>query len=163
MGGGGRYDHGLVSCVWVYRAFSQRKRDKHIESSPLMTKDGDKLRKRFDVRVKQHLTATPCDTAVALASLDRLTKCVTKAAKETLCVKQHQTPRKRCVSKCTKQLYEHRRRDFAKFSDDGRRVAKRAISTSCREDHREHVNGELKKYGYADDLAILLQKKSWEI
>ena len=30
-----------------------------------------------------------------------------------------------------------------KLSKDERRVAKRAISTSCREDYREHVNGIL--------------------
>ena len=58
-------------------------------------------------------------------------------------VKQHQTPRKRCVSNRTRQLYEQRRRDFAKLSEDERRVAKRAISPSCREDYREHVNGIL--------------------
>ena len=40
----------------------------------------------------------------------------------------------------TRQLYEQRRRDIAKLSENGRRVAKRAISTSSREDHREHVN-----------------------
>ena len=34
-------------------------------------------------------------------------------------------------------------RDFAKLSEDERVVAKRAISTSSREDHREHVNGIL--------------------
>ena len=87
-----------------------------------------------------HLTATHCDTAVTSASLERLTKCVTMAAQETLGVKKHHTLRKRCVSDSTRQLYEQRRRDFAKRSEDERRVAKRAISTSCREDHREHVN-----------------------
>ena len=137
---GRRYDHGLVSCVWVCRAFSQRKRDKQIDYAPLMAKDGGKLREHFDACVKQHLTATHCDTAVASASLERLTKCVTMAAQETLGVKKHQTLRKRCVSDRTRQLYEQRRRDFAKLNEDERRVAKRAISTSCREDHREHVN-----------------------
>ena len=62
------------------------------------------------------------------------------AAQETLGVKKHQTLRKRCVSDRTRQLYEQRRRDFAKLSEDERKVAKRAISTSCREDYREHVN-----------------------
>ena len=55
------YDHGLVSCVWVCRAFSPHKRDKQIDYAPLMAKDGDELRQRFDARVKQHLTATHCD------------------------------------------------------------------------------------------------------
>ena len=119
---------------------SQRKRDKQIDYAQLMAKDGGKLREHFDARVKQHLTATQCDTAVASASLERLTKCVTMAAQETLGVKKHQTLRKRCVSDRTRQLYEQRRRDFAKLSEDERRVAKHAISTSCREDHREHVN-----------------------
>ena len=77
---GRRYDHGLVSCVWVCRAFSQRKRDKQIDYAPLMAKDGGTLREHFDARVKQHLTATHCDMAVASASLERLTKCVTMAA-----------------------------------------------------------------------------------
>ena len=39
--------------------------------------------------------------------------------------------------------YEQRRSDFAKLNEDGRRVAKRATSTPCREYHREHVNGIL--------------------
>ena len=95
----------------------------------------------FDAHDKQHLTVTNCDTASA--SLERLTKCVTMAAQETLCVKKHQTLRKRCVSNRTRQLYEQRRRYFAKLSDDERRVAKRAISTSGRADHIEHVNGIL--------------------
>ena len=73
---GRRYDHDLVSCVWVCRAFSPRKRDKQIDYTRLMAKDGDELRERFDARVKQHLMATYCDTAVASASLERLTKCV---------------------------------------------------------------------------------------
>ena len=135
-----RYDHGLVSCVWVCRAFSPHKRDKQIDYAPLMAKDGNELRQRFDARVKQHLTATHCDTAVASASLERLTKCVTTAAQETLRVKQHQTMRKCCVSNRTRQLYDQRRRDFAKLSEDERRVVKRAITTSCREDFREHGN-----------------------
>ena len=47
------------------------------------------------------------------------------------------------VSNRTRQLQEQGRRDFAKLGEDERRVAKRAISTSCREDHSEHVNGIL--------------------
>ena len=47
------------------------------------------------------------------------------------------------MSNRTSELYEQRRRDFAKLSEDEWRVTKRAISTSCREDHREHVNGIL--------------------
>ena len=101
------------------------------------------LRERFDASVKQHLTATHCDTAVASASLERLTKCVTTAAQETLRVKQHQTLRKLCVSTRTRQLFEQQRRDFAKLSEDERRVARCTISTSCREDHKEHVDGIL--------------------
>ena len=42
-----------------------------------MAKDVDELRERFDACVKQHLMATHCDTAVASASLERPTKCVT--------------------------------------------------------------------------------------
>ena len=94
-----------------------------------MAKDGGELRKRFDACVKQHLTATHCDTAVASASLERL------------CVKKDQTLRKSCVSNRARQLYEQRRRGSAKLSEDEQTVAKRAISTSCRDDHREHVNG----------------------
>ncbi len=123
------------------RAFSPSKRDKQIDYTPLMDKYGDELRERFDARVKQHLTAKHCDTAVSSASLERLTKCVTTAAQETLRVKQHPTLGKRCVSNRVRQLFEQRRRDFAKLSEDERRVAKRAISTSCREDHGEHVMG----------------------
>ena len=47
------------------------------------------------------------------------------------------------MSNRTRQLYEQRRRDFAKLSKDERRVAKRAIGTSCREGYIEHVNGIL--------------------
>ena len=47
------------------------------------------------------------------------------------------------MSNRTRELYEQRRRDFAKFSEDERMVAKRAISTSCREDDRVHANGIL--------------------
>ena len=57
-------------------------------------KDGDELIECFDARVKPHLTATHCDTSVASPSMERLTKCVTTAAQETLRVKQHQTLRK---------------------------------------------------------------------
>ena len=85
-----RYDNGLVSCVWLCHAFSQRKCDKQIDYAPLMAKDGGELRERCDARGEQHLTATHCDTA--------------------------------------------------KLREDERRVAKRAISTSCREDHRKQVN-----------------------
>ena len=132
------------------RALSQRKCDKQTDYAPLVAKDGGELRELFDARVKQHLTATHCDTTVASASLERLMKCVTTAALETLCVKQHQTLRKLCVSNHTRQLYEQRCRDFSKLSEDERRVAKRAISTSCREDHREHVNGILNDMEAAD-------------
>ena len=114
---GRRYDDGLVSCVWVCRTFSQRKRDTHIDYAPFMAKDGGELRERFDARVKQHMTATLCDTAVASASLERLTKCLTTAAQETLHVKQYHNLRKRCVSNRTLQLYEQRRRDFANLSE----------------------------------------------
>ena len=93
---GRRYDHVLVSCLWVCRAFSQRKRDKQIDYAPLMAKDGAKLREHFDACVKQHLMMTHCDTTVASASLERLTNCVAMAAQETLCVKNRQTVRKRC-------------------------------------------------------------------
>ena len=76
--------------------------------------------------------------------------CVTTVAQETMCTKQHQTLRKLCVSNRIRQLYEQRRRDFAKLSEDERMVAKRAISTSCREDHREHGNGILKAMDAAE-------------
>ena len=57
-----------VSCVWVCCAFSLRKCDKQIDYAPIMAKYGGELRESFDVRAKQHLTATHCDTAVASAS-----------------------------------------------------------------------------------------------
>ena len=98
-------------------AYDQRKRDKQIDYAPPIAKDGGELRECFDARVKQHLTATHCDMVVASASLERLTKCVTTDAQETLCVKQHQTLRKRGVSNRTRQMYEQRPRDFAKLSE----------------------------------------------
>ena len=53
-----RYDHGLISCVCVCRAFSPHKRDKQIDYALLMAKDGDELRQWFDARIKQRHTAT---------------------------------------------------------------------------------------------------------
>ena len=47
------------------------------------------------------------------------------------------------MSNRTSQLFEQRSREFAKLSEDERSVAKRTISTSCREDHREYVDGIL--------------------
>ena len=44
------------------------------------------------------LAATHCDEDEAAACLERLTKCVTAAAKETLPVKQHRPMRKRYVN-----------------------------------------------------------------
>ena len=63
-----------------------------------------------------------------------------------------------CVSNRTRQLYVQRRRDFAKLSEDERRMAKRALSTSCREDHREFVNGIIN-----DTEAAERYGNSWEV
>ena len=71
---------------------------------------------------------------------------------------QHQSLRKHCMSNRTRQLYEQRRRDFAKLGEDERMVAKRAISTSCREDNREHVNGILNDMDAAERC-----DNSWEV
>ena len=69
----------------------------------------------------ESLVMTHCDEDEAAACLERLTKCVTAAAKETLPVKQHRPMRKRYVSDRTRQLYEQRRNDFEKLTDDERR------------------------------------------
>ena len=71
-----------------------------------MVKDEIDLRERFDTQVRLRLAATHCDEDEAAACLERLTKCVTAASKETLPVKQHRPMRKRYVSDRTRQLYE---------------------------------------------------------
>ena len=108
-----------------------------------MVKDETDLRERFDTQVRLRLTATHCDEDEAAACLERLTKCVTSAAKESLPVKQHRPMRKRYVSDRTRQLYEQRRIHFEKLTDDERRAATRAIGVSCREDYRDYVDGVL--------------------
>ena len=89
------------------------------------------------------LADSPCELDNASASLTRLTKCVTDAARETLPIKRSQPLRKRHVSERTEQLYDERRRNYARQSDDERREATRAITVSSREDYREYVNGVL--------------------
>ena len=79
---------------------------------------------------------------------------MTTAAQETLRVKLHQTMRKRCASNRTRQRFAQQRRDFAKLREDERMVAKRAISTSYREDHREHVDGILNDVEAAERCGI---------
>ena len=140
---GRHYDHGLVSCVWICRVHSQSKHGRQIDYSSLMVKDETDLRKRFDTQVRLRLAATHCDEDEAAACLERLTKCVTAAAKETLPVKQHRPMRKRYVSDRTRQLYEQRRIHFEKLTDDERRAATRAIGVSCRQDYRYYVDGVL--------------------
>ena len=41
------------------------------------------MREHFDASVARHLADSPCDVGSASASLSRLTKCVTDAARET--------------------------------------------------------------------------------
>ena len=138
---GRHYDHGLYSWVWICRVHSQCKHGRQIDNSSLMVKDETDLRDGFDTQVRRRLAAIHCDKDEALAAcLESLTKYVTAAAKETLPAKQHRPMRKRYVSDRTRQLYEQRRNDFEKLTDDERRAATRAIGVSCREDFRDYVD-----------------------
>ena len=78
-------------------------------------------REIFDASVARHMNAFPCDLDNASASLARLTKCVSAAARETLPVKQPKPLRKREVSQRTKMLFEERRRNLNKLSEQERR------------------------------------------
>ena len=81
----------------------------------------DLARETFDASVARHMNDFPCDLDNASASLARLTKCVSAAARETLPVKQPKPLRKREVSLRTKLLFEERRRNFNKMSQQDRR------------------------------------------
>ena len=96
------------------------------------------MRERFDASVARHLADSPCDVDSASASLSRLTKCVTDAARETLPVKRSQLVRKREVSQRTKLLFEERRRNVHKMNDRERHEASRAITVSSRNDFRHY-------------------------
>ena len=83
--------------------------------------NNDLARETFDASVARHMNDYPCDLDNASASLARLTKCVSAAARETLPVKQPKPLRKREVSQRTKLLFEERRRNFNKQSEQDRR------------------------------------------
>ena len=76
----------------------------------------------------------------ASASLNRLTKFVSAAARETLPVKRPKPLRKRDVSQRTKMLFEERRRNFDTLSEQERRESTRAIAVSSRDDFRHYVH-----------------------
>ena len=57
----------------------------------------DLARETFDASVARHMNDYPCDLDNASASLARLTKCVSAAARETLPVKQPKPLRNRAV------------------------------------------------------------------
>ena len=83
----------------------------------LSLEKNDAAREIFDASVARHMNAFPCDLDNASASLARLTKYVSAAARETLPVKRPKPPRKREVSHRTKMLFEERRRNFNKLSE----------------------------------------------
>ena len=138
---GRHYDHGLVTCDWHCRITSRAQRERYVDYSTLAR--DEELQERFNAAVVSQLEDSPCDLDNASASLTRLTKCVTDAARKTLPLKRSQPLRKRHVSERTEQLYDDRRRNYARQSDDERREATRAITVSSREDYREYVNGVL--------------------
>ena len=90
-----------------------------------------------------HLDDSLCDLGNPSASLTGLRKCVTEAAHETLPLKGSQPLRKHHVSERTEQLYDERRSNYPRQSDDERREATRPITVSSREDYREYVNSVL--------------------
>ena len=64
----------------------------------------------------------------------------TDATRETLPLKRSQPLRKRQVSERIDQLYDERRRNYARQSDNERSEATRAITVSSLENYREYVN-----------------------
>ena len=135
---GRHYDHGLVSCDWQCRVKSQGQQVKHIDYLPL--EKNDAAMETFDASVARHMNDLPCDMDNASASLNRLTKCVTAAARETLPVKRPKPLRKHEVSQRTKMLFEERRRHFDTLSEQERRESTRAIAVSSRDDFRHYVH-----------------------
>ena len=113
------------------------------------------MRERFDASVARHLADSPCDVDSASASLSRLTKCVTDAARETLPVKRSQRVRKREVSQRSKLLFEERRRNFHKMKDRERHEATRAITVSSRDDFRHYVHSVLDDMEAAESVGNL--------
>ena len=77
---------------------------KHIDYLPL--EKNDAARETFDASVARHMNDLPCDMDNASASLNRLTMCVSAAARETLPGKRPNPLRKREVSERTKMLFE---------------------------------------------------------
>ena len=135
---GRHYDHGLVSCDWQCRVKSQDQQEKHVDY--MLLEKNDLARETFDASVARHMNDFPCDLDNASASLARLTKCVSAAARETLPVKQPKPLRKREVSLRTKLLFEERRRNFNKMNQQDRRESTRAIAVSSRDDFRHYVH-----------------------
>ena len=135
---GRHYDHGLVSCDWQCRVKSHGQQVKHVDY--LSLEKNEAAREIFDASVARHMNAFPCDLDNASASLARLTKCVSAAARETLPVKRPKPLRKREVSQRTKMLFEERRRNFNKLSEQERRESTWAIAVSSRDDFRHYVH-----------------------
>ena len=138
---GRHYDHGLVTGDWHCRITSRAQRERYVDYSMLARDEA--LRESFNAAVVTQLEDSPCDLDNASTSLTRLTKCVTDAARETLPLKRSQPLRKRHMSERTEQLYDERRRNYARQNDDERKEATRAITVSSRDDYREYVNGLL--------------------
>ena len=64
---------------------SKEHQEKHVDYMSL--EKNDLARETFDASVARHMNDYPCDLDNASASLARLTKCVSAAARETLPVK----------------------------------------------------------------------------
>ena len=79
---GRHYDHGLVTCDWHCRITYRAQRERYVDYSTLAR--NEELRESFNAAVETQLEDSPCDLDNASASLIRLTKCVTGAARETL-------------------------------------------------------------------------------
>ena len=102
----------------------------------------------------------PCDLDNASASLARLTKCVSAAARETLPIKRPKPLRKRKVSQRTKIWFEERRRNFNKLSEQERRESTRIFRRYYHLNPGMTVgtgghNVRMAKFEYADDAALI--------
>ena len=132
------YDQRLVTGDRHCRITYRRQRERYVDYSTL--ERDDELRESFNTADVTHLDDSLCDLGNPSASLTRLTKCVTEAARETLPLKRSQPLRKHHVSERTEKLYDERRSNYPRQSDDEKREATRPITVSSREDYREYVN-----------------------
>ena len=124
---------------------------KHVDYLPLGNNNA--AMERFGASVVRHMNDFPCDLGNASASLARLTKCISAAARDTLSVKRLKPLRKREVTQRTNFLFEERRRNN-KLSEQDRRESTRPIAVSSRDVFRNYVHKVLDDIDEAESVGI---------